>query len=69
MSVELPNFTPMQKGLFKQLGGMLNRLVAPKRKTRLQELRKNLSNQEDGPTKQQQYDVLELLECQFNASQ
>ena len=66
LNIDLGSFSPTQKGLFKQIGGQLNRLVADRRRKRLEELRRNLANQEDGAFKQQQSQVLDVLERQLN---
>ena len=66
LSCNLDGLTPNQKGLFKQLGGQLNRLVPSRRRKRLDELQDNLRNWEDGSLKEQQLQVLKLLEHLLN---
>lgn len=64
-SMNLDSFDPTQRGLFKQLGGMLNSLTADKQKAQLTELRRNLSGQPDGAFKAKQSQVLDILEQQL----
>lgn len=66
LNADVSSFTPMQKGLFKQMGGMLNALVEDRRRKQLKELRDNLSGQKEGHLKDQQCQVLDFLECQLN---
>ena len=65
LTIDLESFNPMQRGLFKQIGGMLNTLVMEKRTKHLEELRQNVSSQCDGPAKEQQLRVVEALERQL----
>ena len=63
--MNLSNFDSTQKGLFNQLGGMLNSLTGEKQTTQLKELRHNLTGQPEGAFKAKQSQVLDLLEQQL----
>lgn len=68
LNMDLSHFNPMQKGLFRQFGNMLNQLAPEKRRSHMQELWQNVSKQQEGPSKQQQVDVVNLLEQTFQQS-
>ena len=51
----------MQRGLSKQLGGMLNTLVIDKRVNHLENLHRSLSSQQNGPPNDQKLSVLEIV--------
>merc|ERR1719263_1885185 len=53
INIDTSFLSPMQRGLYKQIGGALNRLIPNKRKDHLQQLRHNLSGQAAGSTKDQ----------------
>ena len=51
VNLDIVTFTPTQRGLFKQISGILNSLVAEKRRRQLKEMRENLSGQQERPFK------------------
>ena len=63
---DLDDLSPMQRGLYKQIGGALNALVSEKRRKHLRELQQNLSAQPAGPMKEQQDRVLQMLQQQLD---
>jgi len=68
LDIDLGALTPMQRGLFKHIGGTLNTFAADRRRKHLQELKQNLSGQKAGQMKDQQAQVLNLLEQLMDSS-
>ena len=68
LDIDLGALTPMQRGLFKHIGGTLDNFVAERRRKHLQELKQNLSGQKAGQMKDQQAQVLNLLEQLMDSS-
>ena len=65
LDLDLTALTPMQRGLYKKIGGALNSLIPEKQSKHLWDLRQNVSGQKEGSMKDQQLHVLELLEQQL----